>query len=184
VLSTELVPPPPLEWMAAGNSCTSALCFRSRRLRSSPQHLRCTVSCNVAISTTETRDPELAKLVRLLVEGVAGPSRFLFTSRLDFSPVEAWRLPAEVGHLGLGEMGFREAVYLTETLPVLERLPVAVLEERWADAPAMPRALSKRDVYEKLGGHPYTLNLFAEQARRSSVEEVLAVGSPPRKHQP
>ena len=30
-----------------------------------------------------------------------------------------------------------------------------------------------RDVFARLGGHPYTLNLFAEHARRSSVQVVL-----------
>ncbi len=67
-------------------------------------------------------DPDLGKLVRLLVEGVAGPSRLLFTSRVDFNPLEAGRLTDAVGHLGLNEMGFRDAVYLMETLPPLNQL--------------------------------------------------------------
>lgn len=116
-------------------------------------------------------DPDLARLVTMLVEGVSGPSRLLFTSRVDFSPLEAGRLPDAVGHVGLGEMGFRDAVYLMETLTPLSELPVAVVSERVGEP--VPPGLSMREVHGRLGGHPFTLNLFAEHARRSSVEEVL-----------
>jgi hypothetical protein len=121
-------------------------------------------------------DPALLTLFRLLLEDVPGPSRFLFTSRVDFDPLEAGRLSNAVGHLDLGELGFRDAVYLMETLPPLDALPVAVISNVAAQPEAEPQleALSKRDLYERLGGHPYTLNLFAEHARRSSPAEVLA----------
>ncbi len=73
-------------------------------------------------------DPELLPLISTLVGNVDGPSRFLFTSRVDFSPVEESRALADaIGHLALKEMGFREAVYLMETLPPLDALPVAIL---------------------------------------------------------
>jgi tetratricopeptide (TPR) repeat protein len=113
-------------------------------------------------------DPDLLKLIGLLLSGVPGPSRFLFTSRVDFSPFEAGRLSNAVGHLGLGEMQFRDAVYLMETLPPLDALPVAVLTQ----GPGLVAA-TKREFYARLGGHPYTLGLFAEHARRSSPEAVL-----------
>ncbi len=165
-------------------------------------------------------DPDLPKLIALLVEGVPGPSRLLFTSRVDFHPLEPGRLSGAIGHLDLGEMQFRDAVYLMETLPPLDRLPVAVLPEvrpdlspgpsgspgppgppnlggtggragpGETDSPGPPgppnlggtgggegpgeRALSLRDLYTRLGGHPYTLALFAEHARRSSPDAVLA----------
>ena len=119
-------------------------------------------------------DPDLPRLVALLIDGVEAPSCFVFTSRVDLSPVEAGRLGSAVGHVALGEMQFRDAVYLMETLPPLDRLPVAVLPEVRPDVPPVPPALSMRDVYERLGGHPYTLGLFAEHARCSSVEAVLA----------
>ncbi len=119
-------------------------------------------------------DPDLPKLVSLLLEGVPGPSRFLFTSRVDFNPLEPGRLSDAIGRLALGEMQFRDAVYLMETLPPLSELPVATTVEAKPDQPPPPpRALSMRDLYERLGGHPYTLNLFAEHARRSSAQAVL-----------
>ncbi len=125
-------------------------------------------------------DPALLKLIAMLVGSVAGPSRFMFTSRVDFEPVERARLTGAIGHLDLGEMGFTEAVYLMETLPPLDELPVAVIEESRVQTGTEEESrgggikpLSKRDVYERLGGHPYAINLFAEHARRSSVGEVL-----------
>ncbi len=75
-----------------------------------------------------SHDPELLPLIALLVGSVDGPSRFLFTSRVDYPLVEENRLGDAVGHLPLREMGFREAVYLMETLPPLDGLPVAVIK--------------------------------------------------------
>jgi tetratricopeptide (TPR) repeat protein len=129
-------------------------------------------------------DPDLAALIAQLVGSVAGPSRFLFTSRVDFQPVEPGRIDAAIGRIALPEMQFREAVYLMETLPPLDALPVAVPDPILpgaasaaplpaAAAPALA-AISMRDLYTRLGGHPYTLTLFARHARHSSVAAVLA----------
>jgi tetratricopeptide (TPR) repeat protein len=129
-------------------------------------------------------DPELLPLIASLVGSVDGPTRFLFTSRVDFSPVEENRLADAVGHLPLKEMGFREAVYLMETLPPLDRLPIALsgaagrdgiveTEAQSKRADTRPHPLSMRDVYSRLGGHPYHLSLFARHAARTSVGQVL-----------
>ena len=118
-------------------------------------------------------DPDLPKLVELLVGNVEGPSRFVFTSRVDFEPVERGRLGGAIGRVPLGEMGFRDAVYLMETLPPLHALPPATLAEARPGVAPVPRALSMQDVYQGVGGHPYALTLFSEHARRSSVGQVL-----------
>jgi tetratricopeptide (TPR) repeat protein len=117
-------------------------------------------------------DLAVRELFGSLVGAVTGPSRFLFTSRVDFDPLPSGRASNAVGHLDLGELGFRDAVYLMETLPPLDALPVALLPRR-GEEPA-PRGHSKRGVWERLGGHPYSLALFAEHARRRSVGEVLS----------
>jgi tetratricopeptide (TPR) repeat protein len=119
-------------------------------------------------------DPDLSRLIEMLVQSVPGSSRFLFTSRVDFDPVEPGRLTDAIGHLALSEMQLRDAIYLMETLPPLDQLPVAVLPEKRTDAEPAPAAISQRRVYERLGGHPFTLNLFAVHAGQSSVEAVLA----------
>jgi hypothetical protein len=82
-----------------------------------------------AVAEQTGLDPDLARLVEILVGSVAGPSRILFTSRVDFQPLEPGRLPEAIGHLALAEMQFRDAVYLMETLPPLDGLPVAVLQD-------------------------------------------------------
>jgi hypothetical protein len=113
-------------------------------------------------------------LIEMLVGNVEGPSRFLFTSRVDFDPPGSGVAGGAVGHCLLSELGARDAFYLMETLPALQDLPVAVVEETRPDAPPVIRAVSMRDVYERVGGHPTTLALLAEHARRRSVGEVLA----------
>ncbi len=120
------------------------------------------------------QDPDLLPLIAGLVGSVDGPCRFVFTSRVDFSPVEENRLAEAIGHLPLKEMGFREAVYLMETLPPLDELPVAALDSPLSarEGPGV-RALTKRDLYARLGGHPYRLSLFARHAGRSSVGQAL-----------
>ena len=122
--------------------------------------------CEEGLTAPEV-DPDSSRLIALLVEGMSGPSRFLFTSRIDFSPLGPGRLTGALGHMGLGELPFRDAVYMMETLEPLARLPVAVLGERESGA------LSMRELHRRLGGHPLAINLFAEHARRSSVEAAL-----------
>jgi tetratricopeptide (TPR) repeat protein len=129
----------------------------------------------------QVTDPDLPKLIEMLVQNVSGPSRFLFTSRVDFDPVEPGRLTDAIGHLTLSEMGLRESIYLMETLPPLDQLPVAVLPEPGSDGQPAPTAISQRRIHERLGGHPFTLNLFAVHAGQSSVEAVLADLSDVRK---
>ena len=123
--------------------------------------------------TAASIDPGLLPLIAALVGSVDGPSRFLFTSRVDFPVVEPGRLQDAIGHLPLSELGFREAVYLMETLPPLDGLPVAVLNQLNAEPVSSPQATSMRDVYARLGGHPFRLGLFARHAARTSVGQVL-----------
>jgi tetratricopeptide (TPR) repeat protein len=129
------------------------------------------VSRAVGMEQAALLDPELLPLIAMLVGSVDGPSRFLFTSRVDFSPVEENRLADAIGHLSLKEMGFRETVYMMETLPPLDGLPVVVLNQM--NGASSPQPLAMRDVYARLGGHPYRINLFAKHAAQSSVSQVL-----------
>jgi tetratricopeptide (TPR) repeat protein len=129
------------------------------------------VSRAAGVEQPASLDPELLPLIASLVGSVDGPSRLIFTSRVDFSPVEENRLTDSIGHLSLKEMGFREAVYLMETLPPLDNLPVVILNPM--NGTFSPQPVAMRDVYNRLGGHPYRLNLFARYARLSSVPQAL-----------
>jgi hypothetical protein len=126
-------------------------------------------------------DPELPKLVSLLLGGVSGPSRFLITSRFNFQPLPAGRLTGAIYHLPLDELPFRDAVYLMDTLEPLKELPIAVIPETKLGIPTQDVSASpahtgphtKKELYEKLGGHPYTFTLLSEHVKRSSLDDVL-----------
>jgi tetratricopeptide (TPR) repeat protein len=131
------------------------------------------VSRGVSLEQSPSLDPELMPLIAALVGSIDGPSRFLFTSRVDFSPLEDNRLLNAIGHLSLKEMGFSEAVYLMDTLPPLANLPVAILSHVQVNSNPGPHPITMKDVYERLGGHPYSLSLFAKHAGRTSIAQVL-----------
>ncbi|MGA7732831.1 MAG: CHAT domain-containing protein [Chloroflexia bacterium] len=121
-------------------------------------------------------DPDLPKLIGILVGNTPSGSRFLFTSRYDFDPVEPGRISNSIYHLPLREMGFREAVYLMETLPPLDALPIANVDkaELTPEEAKAARPLSMRAIYKALGGHPFTLALFAQHSAKSSAREVFS----------
>ena len=106
---------------------------------------------------------ELRKLISLLVGGTDRGSRFLFTSRVDFELVEAHRLGGEIGRVDLGELRFREAVYLMETLPPLDGLPLSGESAAFttpassigsSSAPALPMRASAASISAAAPANP------------------------------
>lgn len=112
---------------------------------------------------TEFTDPDLGKQIAQLVGSVARGTRLLFTSRVDFEPVEPGRIGDRVGHVGLGELSFVAAAQLMNRRDSLANLPVA----------SEAGVLTKRYLYEKLGGHPWALDQFARRAARLSMHNEL-----------
>jgi tetratricopeptide (TPR) repeat protein len=129
------------------------------------------VSRAAKVQESASLDPELLPLISVLVDSADGLTRLLFTSRVDFSPIKENHLTDAIGHLSLKEMRFQEVVYLMETLPPLDDLPVAILNQ--INAASFPRLVTMRDVFERVGGHPYRLNLFAKHAANSSIDQAL-----------
>jgi tetratricopeptide (TPR) repeat protein len=126
-------------------------------------------------------DPALADFFEQLVEGVVQGSRFIFTSRYDFDPARGL-LTGEIEHIPLDELPFPMAVQCMNNHKVLASLPVIPPQEvslaagENADAdvsthPQMP-PLTKRELYRKLGGHPHTIDVFAQRAAMTSVSDV------------
>ncbi len=109
------------------------------------------------------RDAQLEQTVAQLVGSVAHQSLFLFTSRVDFDPVEPGRMGEATGRVGLGELGFVAAAQLMNRREALAALPVVADEG----------ALSKRRLFEQLGGHPWALDQFARRAERLGAQEAL-----------
>ena len=122
-----------------------------------------------------SEDPDLSKLIAILVANTPSGSRFLFTTRYDFDPVEPERFPNAVHHLPLSEMRFTEAVYLMGTLPPLDELPIAGEDDQEVTPDQANAAipLTKRALFNAVGGHPFTLGLFAEHAKTKSVRRAF-----------
>ena len=110
---------------------------------------------------SEIADPDLRLFFEQLVNSVANGTRFLFTTRYDFDPVRG-RLTAEIDHIALGEMPFSNAVQVMNNHQVLASLPVAA-----GTAP-----ITKHVLFTKLGGHPYTIDVFARRAAVTTVADV------------
>jgi tetratricopeptide (TPR) repeat protein len=112
---------------------------------------------------TELTDQDLGKQLAQLVGSVTRGTRFLFTSRVDFEPVERGRIGDRIGHVGLGELSFVAAAQLMNRRGSLANLPVV----------SEAGVLTKRHLYEKLGGHPWALDQFARRAEQLPVQDAL-----------
>ncbi len=101
-------------------------------------------------------DPDLSKFIQLLLNGVAQNSKFIFTSRYDFDPLDG-RLAGHIGKINLPELSFPFMVFLMNNFEELGKLSVQ----------------KKREIYKKIGGHPYYLELFAMHTLTTSVDNLL-----------
>ena len=136
----------------------------------------------------EIADPALAEFFEQLVKSVAQGSRFIFTTRYDFDPARG-RLTGEIEHLSLGELPFPMAVQCMNNHDVLAPLPIVPPQKArltavpaanvGADTPPYPHTptlppppITKRELYGKLGGHPYTIDIFARRAAVTGVADV------------
>jgi hypothetical protein len=134
----------------------------------------------------EFANEALAGFFEQLVKSVAAGSRFIFTSRYDFEPARG-RLTGEIEHLSLGELPFPMAVQHMNNhdslapLPVIPRQKTRLPDELGAgvlpapadgaDRPTLP-PLTKRELYAKVGGHPYTIDVFARRAGVTGVADT------------
>jgi len=141
---------------------------------------------NIPLEKGETGDiaePTLAEFFEQLVKSVSKGSRFIFTSRYDFDPARG-RLTGAIEHISLGELPFSMAVQCMNNHDVLASLPVIPpqkarlpgvssldADDTEADVPSTP-PITKRELYGKLGGHPYTIDVFARRAAVTSVADV------------
>jgi tetratricopeptide (TPR) repeat protein len=105
----------------------------------------------------EIADPSLKKGLGALVKQCTDGSRFLFTSRYTFNLTDE-RLTNVIDEINLGEMGRIEA------LQVMNRFP-EIADADWE---------IKEEIYARIGGHPYTINIFGRHARHTSAQKVLA----------
>lgn len=107
-------------------------------------------------TTNTIADPDLSKFIQLLLNGVAENTKFIFTTRYDFDPLNG-RLSGHIGKINLPELSFPFMVFLMNNFEELEKLSVE----------------KKLEIYKKIGGHPYTLGIFTKHARTTSVDHLL-----------
>ncbi len=104
----------------------------------------------------EIADKDLKKGLNALVTQCKDGTRFLFTSRYTFNLTDS-RLTNVMDEINLGELSLPEAIM------VMNRFPDIAKEE----------FDNKVRIYEKIGGHPYTVNIFGRHAKHKSVNDVL-----------
>jgi tetratricopeptide (TPR) repeat protein len=98
----------------------------------------------------------LKKGLKTLVTQCKDGARFLFTSRYTFNLMDG-RLTNVMDEINLGELSRPEAMM------VMNRFPEIAKEDFG----------TKVEIFEKIGGHPYTINIFGQHARHKSVKDVL-----------
>ena len=104
----------------------------------------------------EISETDLKKGLKALITQCKDGSRFLFTSRYTFNLTDG-RLTNVIDEINLGEFSQPEAIM------VMNRFPEIAREE----------FSTKYEIYQKIGGNPYIINIFARQARVKSAKEVL-----------
>ncbi|MGB2804447.1 MAG: tetratricopeptide repeat protein [Candidatus Zixiibacteriota bacterium] len=109
-------------------------------------------------------NPSLNKFIQLLLNGVGQSTKFIFTSRYDFDPLDG-RLPGHIGKINLPELSFPFMSFLMNNFEALGKLPPA----------------KKLEIYQKTGGHPFALGVFDRHAQITSVDSVLSNLAPVKK---
>jgi hypothetical protein len=101
-------------------------------------------------------NPALRGFVQQLLNGIHSNTKIIFTTRRNFDPLEG-RLTGAVEHLSLPELPFPQTVWLMNNHRELADLD--------------PK--KKLEIYEAIGGHPWTIGQFAVHAAVESVDGLL-----------
>ena len=101
-------------------------------------------------------DPELRQFIEHLLNATTSGSKFIITTRYDFDPLEG-RLLGAIEHLSVPEMPLYQAVWLMNSHSNLAALDIG----------------KKKEIYKAIGGHPWTIGMFAKHARAASVDGLL-----------
>ena len=104
----------------------------------------------------EIADKDLKKGLKALVIQCKDGTKFLFTSRYTFNLTDS-RLTNVMDEINLGELSRPEAIM------VMNKFPDIAKEE----------FDTKVRIYERIGGHPYTINIFGQHAKHKSINDVL-----------
>lgn len=101
-------------------------------------------------------NPDLREFVLQLLNGTYTSTKFIVTTRRNFYPLEG-RLAGSIEHLSLPELPFPQTVWLMNNHRELADLDIK----------------KKLQIYRAIGGHPWTVGLFARHAAVESVDGLL-----------
>jgi tetratricopeptide (TPR) repeat protein len=118
-------------------------------------------------------DPAFAQFMGQLLGNVSEGTKFLITSRYDFEPLEGpGSLAGQLGHIALGELPFPMAVQIMNKFDELAKLPLTTRPQQ-PRIRGTDRGISKKSVYDIVGGHPYAIGILGQQARVIGVHDLL-----------
>jgi len=101
-------------------------------------------------------DPELRQMIEALLNATASNTKFIITTRYDFDPLQG-RLMNAIERLSVPEMPLYQAVWLMNNFTNLASL---IYEK-------------KKEIYKAIGGHPWTIGMFAHHATTATVDGLL-----------
>jgi tetratricopeptide (TPR) repeat protein len=101
-------------------------------------------------------NPELKAFLQHLLNNTISNTKFIITTRYDFDPLDG-RLPESIEHISLPELHFPQANWLMNNYKELADLDIQ----------------KKRQIYDVIGGHPWTIGQFAKLASAQSVDSLM-----------
>ncbi|MDD1734781.1 MAG: tetratricopeptide repeat protein, partial [Methanothrix sp.] len=107
-------------------------------------------------SRTKIADPELRQFVEHLLNATASNTKYIITTRYDFDPLQG-RLMGAIERRSVPEMPEYQAMWLMNSHSNLAGLDF----ER------------KKQIYKAIGGHPWTIGMFAHHASTATVDGLL-----------
>ncbi|WP_292390370.1 tetratricopeptide repeat protein [Methanosarcina sp. UBA5] len=104
----------------------------------------------------DIENPELKVFIQHLLNNTTRNTKFLITTRYDFDPLEG-RLASGIEHISLPELHFPQTNWLMNNFTELEDLGIQ----------------KKKEIYDVIGGHPWTIGQFAKHAAVQGVDDLL-----------
>jgi tetratricopeptide (TPR) repeat protein len=101
-------------------------------------------------------NPEFKAFIQHLLNNTISNTKFIITTRYDFDPLED-RLPESIEHISLPELQFPQTNWLMNNYTGLADLSIK----------------RKREIYDVIGGHPWTIGKFAKLASVQGVDSLM-----------
>jgi len=104
----------------------------------------------------EIESPELKTFLQQLLNNTYTGTKFIITTRYDFDPLEG-RLPESIEHISLPELHFPQTNWLMNKYTELANLDIR----------------KKKQIYDIIGGHPWTIGKFAKLSSVQGVDSLM-----------